>query len=298
MINAKFVSYLHIYTALESEQRSLFRCSFFFYLTDPDNLLLADDHGIPGCSVFDTCYVGPTAKFSLSQFDMTGESSARPKKCRHSAVTIGHRAELTSPNGPQPRADGCVAESDLGWSIRVTTTNTSLFPDGGLYLGCRADMNGEVDPTHIWVDPSSDFCSRLTNYCQPSALSPSSQYCEQHNLFNFEQCGTTGVGSFSFCFLNAEGLFTCAQDTMCGGLNPCSTSTDCLVGQTCLINTGCGPGVCLNLCETPSSYFGTCYSTKDLSVNSKSLFSGEAVVCKEGEAMTTLGKCHPKTLGV
>lgn len=72
-------------------------------------------------------------------------------------------------------------------------------------------------------------------------------YCSSNNYFNYEQCGTNGVGSFSFCRGDVNALPTCFQGGWCLDITQtCTSNSDCPSTHACSLNN-CGT-VCTILC--------------------------------------------------
>jgi hypothetical protein len=84
-------------------------------------------------------------------------------------------------------------------------------------------------------------------------------YCEVNSYSNFEQCGTTGFDSFSFCYLDVEGGYQCVANALCTVMyaNPCASNSDCDQDWACV--AACNVVACIPLCSNSNGPFGSYY---------------------------------------
>jgi hypothetical protein len=81
-------------------------------------------------------------------------------------------------------------------------------------------------------------------------------YCEINSYANFEQCGTTGFNSLSFCYLDVGSVYQCVANAPCSVINanPCASNSDCHQDWVCV--SACSVIGCIPLCSNSNDPFG------------------------------------------
>src|SRR5208282_2849272 len=105
---------------------------------------------------------------------------------------------------------------------------------------------------------NGEACCDSGQVCCGEKCCPLGQTCDKHGKCKnpFEECTPATCDTFIPCSsTNSDcvcgsiadgGGFCVPGSTPCAGLPTCSTNADCSKGSICLVDTCCGPGVCVS----------------------------------------------------
>jgi hypothetical protein len=95
--------------------------------------------------------------------------------------------------------------------------------------------------------PDGFTCSLDTGICEED-VGGGDPECAGQTCSTFTTCNAGGsCGTSGICASTGEGGGLCVNGSIsCSGLSACATSNDCGGGETCLVNTCCGAGVCVS----------------------------------------------------